>query len=219
VDRSASNALAPAQMEGSKLIPRAAAVVLALITALLVTSIVVHARWTAQLRALPESFDLKLRILFEGCDGPTGQLYDLQFVLHNGTDEDVTIDWDASSLQLPEGREWHVVQPENVGEEDPATTVVPARSTRSVRVCPSQSRMAAGSCDQSWLHPTLFSDGASLRLRLAVLTSDGVHISEWIWGFHYEEPEGRSGFTLDSSLLPIALLVAAAAFAALILLL
>ena len=180
-------------------------------------SIATQASWSARLRAIPESFGLKPRILFEGCSGPTGQLYDLQFVFHNPTDEDVTIDWDASSLQLPEDRNWHVVQPEAAGED--STTVVPARSSVTVRVCPSQSRMATGSCNQSWLHPSLFSDGAALRLRLAVLTSNGVRTGEWIWGLNYEEPERQGGFTLDSSLLPIVLVLAAVAFVALVLLL
>jgi|GEM_PF-3249204 len=193
----------------------------ALIMVLLVFgfNIVAEASWTARLRVTPEGLGLKPRILFEGCNGPRGQLYDVQFALHNPTDEDVTIDWDASSLQLPEDRNWHVVRPEAVGEEAGATTVVPARSSVTVRVCPSQSRMATGSCDQSWLHPSLFSDGASLTLRLTMLTGDDVRTREWIWGFRYEEPEGRSGFTVDSGLLPIVLLAVAAAFVALVLLL
>ena len=178
-------------------------------------SIATQASWTAQLRALPEDFELKPRILFEGCNGSTGQLYDLQFAFHNPTGEDVTIDWDASSLQLPEDRAWHVVRPEAAGEG--STTVVPARSSVTVRVCPSRSQTDGGNCDQSWLHPSLFSDGASLRLRLAVLSGDDVQTSEWVWRFAYEEPEGRSGFTLDSGLPPVVLLAMAAAIFALLL--
>lgn len=198
---------------------KSVAVVFALIAGLVApgAGIVACAGWTAQVRALPEGFDLKPRILFDGCDGPTGQLYDLQFAFHNPSGEDVTIDWDASSLQLPEDREWHVVRPEAAGEG--STTVVPARSSATVRVCPSRSRMATGSCNQSWLHPSLFSDGASLTLRLTTVTGDDVQTREWIWGFRYEEPEGRSGFTVDSGLLPVVLLAVAVAFVALVLLL
>jgi len=77
--------------------------------------------------------------------------------------------------------------------------------------------MATGSCNQSWLHPSLFSDGASLTRRLATLTGDDVQTSEWVWRFAYEEPEGRSGFTLDSGLPPVVLLAMAAAIFALLL--
>jgi len=77
--------------------------------------------------------------------------------------------------------------------------------------------MATGSCNQSWLHPSLFSDGALLTLRLATLTGDDVQTSEWVWRFAYEEPEGRSGLTLDQSLLPVLLLAMAAVIFALLL--
>jgi len=189
------------------------------VTVLVSACVVTEASWIPRLRVIPSGFGLKPRILFQGCDGSTGQLYDLQFAFYNPTDEDVTIDWDASSLQLPEGRDWHVVQPEVAGEG--STTVVPARSSVTVRVCPDQARNPRGGCDQSWLHPTLFSDGASLRLRLALLSGSVVQTREWIWDFHYVsfEPDKPSGLMLDSSLLPIVLLVAAVAFVALVLLL
>ena len=184
---------------------------------LVLIGVATQASWMARLRVIPAGFGLKARIRFDVCDGPRGQLYDLQFGFHNPTDEDVTIDWDASSLQLPGARNWHIVQPEVVGEG--STTVVPARSSVTVRVCPDQARNPRGGCDQSWLHPTLFSDRASLRLRLAVLSDDDVQSREWIWDFHYEEPERQGGFTLDQSLLPVVLLAAVAAFVALVLLL
>lgn len=163
---------------------------------------------------------LKAKIQFDGCSGPTGQLYDLQLGLYNLTDEDVTIDWDASSLQLPGDRQWHVVRPEVAGGEDSWTTVVLARSAVTVRVCPNRARTSIGRCDQSWLHPVLFSDGSSLTLRPATLTVHGSRTGEWVWDFTYHE-EGRSGgeFASELGVLPVVLLVAAAVILTLILLL
>lgn len=164
-----------------------ATVCIAVIATLLLvgTSAIAQGSWEAQLRVIPESLGLKVRLLYEGQDRPMGRLLDLQFELWNVIDEAITIDWDESSLQLPGDQQWYVVRPEVLFEADESTMIMLAGSRKALRVCPVLPPSAV--CDSRWLQRARLNEDFSLTLRLAVSTSQGPRTGEWRWDFDYHE--------------------------------
>lgn len=185
------------------------------IVLLSVSSGMAAGRWSARLRVVPVGLGLKVNMVFRAHGGPTGEMMDLQFEFQNLTDAPVTIDWSRSSLKLPSlGRE--TVRPADSSGTDTPTTTVPARSRITVRVCPIQS--PPGPCSPAWLRRAMLVEDFSLKLSLAIETSQGVRTEEWRWDFDYHaDVATEQPASPNRTLLSIGL--AAAAFVVILLLL
>jgi len=185
------------------------------IVLLSVSSGMAAARWTARLRVVPVGLGLKVKLVFRAHGGPTGEMTDLQFEFQNLTDAPVTIDWRRSSLELP-GLGGHTVRPADSSEADTPTTTVPARSRITVKLCPIQS--PPGPCSPAWLRGAVLVEDFSLKLSLAIETSQGVRTEEWRWDFDYhEDVPTEQPASQDHTLLTIGL--AASIFVVILLLL
>ena len=184
------------------------------IALLSVSSGMAAARWTARLRVVPVGLGLKVKLVFRAHGGPTGEMTDLQFEFQNLTDEPMTINWSRSSLRLPSlGR---TVRPADSSGTDTPTTTVPARSRITVKLCPIQS--PPGPCSPAWLRRAMLVEDFSLKLSLAIETSQGTRTEEWRWDFDYHEDVlTEQPASQDRTLLSIGL--AAAAFVVILLLL